>query len=197
MFDRTILHNTKPLITFMARHIARLGLNADHITLLAFGFGLAASLIIALGHSWVALPLLLVGRLLDGVDGAVARLGTQTDRGAFLDIVLDFMFYASVPLAFATVDAVAAAILLTAFIGTGASFLAYAIIAAKRGQTSDTKSFYYLTGATEGAETILCFVLMCLWPAHFALFAYGFSALCLITIVTRIWSGWVDFGPEN
>jgi hypothetical protein len=60
-----------------------------------------------------------------------------TDRGAFLDITLDFLFYASIPLAFALADpaanALPAAVLLAAFIGTGSSFLAFAVLAERRG----------------------------------------------------------------
>ncbi len=52
------------------------------------------------------------------------------------------------------------------------------------------KSLYYLGGLTEGSETIALFVLMCLWPAAFAPLAYGFALLCLITTLTRLWSGY-------
>ena len=105
----------------------------------------------------------------------MARAGVATDRGAFLDIGLDFVFYGLIPLAFGVAqpeaNALAAATLLAAFVGTASSFLAYAIIAEKRGLKSTdypTKSFYYLGGLTEGTETIACFVAMCLWPQHFA-----------------------------
>ena len=64
-------------------------------------FGVLAALLITVGEiGWAIWPLLL-NRLCDGLDGAVARLGTPTDLGAFLDITLDFLFYAGIPLAFA------------------------------------------------------------------------------------------------
>ena len=93
-------------------------------------------------------------------------------------------------------NALAAAVLLAAFIGTASSFLAFATLAAQRGLKSaayPTKGIYYLGGLTEGTETLTCFVLMCLWPAQFALFAYGFAALCGVTIATRLWAGWRTF----
>jgi phosphatidylglycerophosphate synthase len=134
---------------------------------------------------------------LDALDGAVARQGQPTDAGGFLDIELDFLFYASIPLAFALADparnALPAAVLLAAFMGTSASFLAFAVLAAKRGMSSTAypnKSFYFLGGLTEATETLACFAAMCLWPQHFAALAYGFAALCAITIATRIWWGW-------
>ncbi len=196
MFDRIALKVTKPVVDAMAKRIHQAGYNADQVTLVAFGLGMVAAALIALGHSQLAILPLLAGRLLDGLDGAVARLTAPTDRGAYLDITLDFLFYAAVPLAFATVDPVASAVLLAAFIGTGTSFLAYAIMAEKRGEKSDvypSKSFYYLGGLTEGAETVACFTAMCLWPQHFAALAYFYATLCCVTTATRLLAGWKNF----
>jgi phosphatidylglycerophosphate synthase len=200
MFDRLMLKATKPVVDYLARRIHTANYNAEQVTFAAFGFGILAAFLIASGHSHFALLPLLLGRLLDGLDGAVARLTAPTDRGAYLDITLDFLFYASVPLAFATINPVAAAVLLSAFIGTGTSFLAYAIIAEKRSEKSDiypSKSFYYLGGLTEGGETIACFVLMCLWPQHFAFFAYVYAAMCCVTTATRLVAGWNAFVTKS
>jgi hypothetical protein len=96
----------------------------------------------------------------------------------------------------ALANALAAAVLLAAFIGTGTSFLAFAVLAAKRQLSSTTfpdKSFYFLGGLTEATETLMFFSAMCVWPQHFAVLAYVFSALCAITIATRIWWGWKAF----
>jgi phosphatidylglycerophosphate synthase len=201
MLDRFILNATQPQVDRLAQAIARRGIGADQVTLWAFGFGLLAALAIAFGHFLVALIPMLIGRLLDGLDGAVARASQATNRGAFLDISLDFIFYASIPLAFAVTDsnsnALAAATLLAAFLGTCASFLAYAVLAEKLGLKSTafpSKSFYYLGGLTEGTETVACFAAMCLWPQHFSLIAYLFAGLCAVTIATRIAAGWTTFG---
>jgi phosphatidylglycerophosphate synthase len=200
MFDRLVLKATKPAVDYLAQRINLAGYNADQVTLAAFGFGMFSALLISLGHSYLALTPLLLGRLLDGLDGAVARLTKPTDRGAYLDITLDFLFYAAIPLAFAMADfeanSKASTTLLAAFIGTGTSFLAYAIIAEKRGDKSTaypSKSFYYLGGLTERAETIGCFVLMCLWPQHFALIAYLYAVMCFVTTGTRLAAGWERF----
>jgi phosphatidylglycerophosphate synthase len=204
MFDRYALAFSKTAVDRIAITLRKLGCSADGISFTAFGFGVAAAGLIATGHFMLALMPLLIGRLLDGLDGAVARLGKPTDRGAFLDISLDFLFYASIPLAFAianpTQNALAGAVLLAAFVGTGSSFLAYAIIAEKRGDKSTaypSKSFYYLGGLTEGSETIACFVSMMIWPEYFPIFAYGYTALCCITILTRIIAGWQAFAPPK
>ena len=94
-------------------------------------------------------------------------------------------------------NALPAAVLLAAFMGTGASFLAFAVIAARRGMASTDwpeKSFYFLGGLTEATETLACFAAMCLWPQHFGALAYGFAALCALTTATRLWWGWRAFG---
>lgn len=202
MLDRKALALLRPSMQAAAQRLVRWGVGADTVTLLGFALGLAGAVAIAGRHTGIGLALLLTSRLCDGLDGAVARLTRPTDRGAFLDITLDFLFYASVPLAFALADPVAhalpAAVLLGAFIGTGSSFLAFALLAERRGLTSmdyPNKGLYYLGGLTEATETLLCFCLMCLWPAQFALWAYGFAVLCGLTLATRLWAGWRLLGP--
>ena len=200
MLDRVALQLLRPTLNAAARGLARAGLHADHVTLLGFAIGIGAAVAIAFEQFLPGLLLMLASRLCDGIDGTLARLTAPTDRGGFLDITLDFLFYASIPLAFAVArpdaNALAAAVLLAAFIGTATSFLAFATLAAQRGLKSaayPTKGIYYLGGLTEGTETLTCFVLMCLWPALFALFAYGFAALCGVTIAMRLWAGWRTF----
>ena len=204
MFDRQMLAITKPLVDRIARQLNGIGITANQVSFAGFAFGMVSAALIAHGDIMAAIVPLLLNRLLDGLDGAVARFSIPTDRGAFLDITLDFLFYAGVPLAFAFCDpernALAAAVLLASFIGTGVSFLAYAIMAEKRGEKSTeypSKSFYYLGGLTEGFETVLCFVLMCLWPQHFAGLAYVYAAMCCVTTLTRLVAGWQQFGRPS
>ena len=200
MIDRYVIAWLRPAFVAGAGALARLGAKADAITLTGFAIGIAGSIAIAYGHFLPGLAALAASRICDGLDGALARLGAPTDRGGFLDITLDFVFYASVPLAFAIADpaanALAAAVLLASFVGTTSSFLAFAALAAQRGLKSDaypTKGIYYLGGLAEATETLLCFASMCLWPAHFALFAYAFTVLCVVTTATRILAGWRAF----
>ena len=179
----------------LGRLWVRAGWGADALTWLGFALGMAAALAIAMQALTVGLALLLASRLCDGLDGTVARLTQPTDAGGFLDIALDFVFYAAIPLAFAVADpavnALPAAVLLASFIGTGSSFLAFAALAEKRGMTDTAlpgKSFYFLGGLTEATETIALFAAMCVWPEHFAVLAYGFAALCAVTTGMRV--GW-------
>lgn len=197
MLDRYVIPLIKPAVDSLAAKMVRAGTKADHVTLLAFVLGIAAALCIAWQHFIAATVLIVLSRLCDALDGAVARFTSATDAGGFLDICLDFLFYASIPLGFAlaqpTTNALPAAVLLACFIGTGTSFLAFATLAAKRGignMVYPHKSFYFLGGLTEATETLLFFIAMCLWPEHFSSLAYLFSALCCVTIATRTYGGW-------
>lgn len=203
MIDAALAPLQRRLLAPLARSIAAQNITADQLTLAGFGIGLLCVPALAAGQFWLALVLVMLNRLFDGLDGAVARLNVPTDRGAFLDIALDFVFYAIVPLGFALADpganALAAAVLITAFVGTGSSFLSFAVIAAKRGITAQTypaKGIYYLGGLTEGAETIALFFAICLWPALFPVLAYWFAAACAVTTLSRWYQGWVALSAQ-
>ncbi len=200
MLDRFATALLRPTMNAAAQILVRAGIGANSITLLGFAIGCAAALAIALQAYLPGAALILLSRLCDALDGAVARQTQATDAGGFLDIALDFLFYASIPLAFAlaqpNTNALAAAVLLTAFMGTASSFLAYAAFAAKRGLASlvwPDKSLYFLGGLTEATETLGVFMAMCLWPQSFVPLASGFAVLCAITTATRIWWGWRSF----
>ena len=191
MLDRAARRLIDPTLEALAGRAANLRLSADQVTVLGFGIGLAAIAAIAAEIYLLGLTLLLLNRLADGVDGCLARRTGPTDLGGYLDIVLDFIIYAGLAFAFAVAqpeDAVAAAFLIFSFMGTGSSFLAFAIFAAKRklDEQQGLKGFYYLGGITEGTETILLFVFVCLLPGYFAVAACVFGALCWLTTIGRI-----------
>jgi phosphatidylglycerophosphate synthase len=197
VLDARLRRLIDPPLDRLAGPLAALGLSANAVTIVGFGVGLGAAAAIAGGAYLLGLGLLLLNRVLDGLDGAIARRLGASDLGGFLDIVLDFLFYAAVPFAFALADpaanALAAAFLIFSFVGTGSSFLAYAIMAAKRGISTELrgrKSLYYLGGLTEGTETIAALVLACLLPGHFPLIALVFGLLCWLTTATRIAVAW-------
>jgi phosphatidylglycerophosphate synthase len=182
-----------PGLDRFGRTLARQGVSADQVTLLGFALGLAAAGAIAATFYLSGLAFILVSRLCDGLDGAVARATATSDRGGFLDIVLDFAFYGLIPLGFVIADparnAVAGATLLFSFYVNGASFLAYAIMAERRGLRAHhrgKKSLYFTSGLAEASETILVFLLFCIFPAVFSSIAYVFAGLTLVTAVTRI-----------
>lgn len=175
------------------RWLAARGASADAVTLAGLCLGLGAAGLVWAGASGAVVALvLLASRLADGLDGAVARARGKTDFGGYLDIVCDFVFYGAVPLAFVLRDpganGLAGAFLLFSFYVNAATFLGYAILAEKRGLTTRSrgeKSLYFTAGLMEGTETILCFLVLVLWPALFVPLAWVFGALCLVTAAAR------------
>lgn len=192
MLDSTVRPLIDPPLNAAARLLARLKVSPNAVTWAGFAIGMAAIPALAAHQYLLALLLILLRSVADGLDGAIARATHTTDYGGFLDIVLDFIFYAGVVWGMALArpeDAVYAAFLVWTFMGTASSFLAYAILAEKHGQTTEirgSKSLYYLGGLAEGTETIVTFVLFCLFPQWFAVIASVFGVMCLITTVGRI-----------
>lgn len=204
MIDRYLLPLQRRLLRLPARALVALGLTADQMTIGGACLGFLAALAIAMGWFGAGLVLLGLNRLADGLDGEMARASALTDRGAFLDISADFLIYALVPFAFAlaapATNALPAALLITSFVGTGSSFLAFASVAAKRGLSASDyplKGIYYLGGLTEGFETIVALAAMCLWPDWFPLLACGFATLCLVTTAVRWRMGWTAFSTPD
>ena len=205
MFDAKLKPLIDPFLIQSGKICIRFGLTANMLTVTGFVIGLCSGVLICgEAYGW-ALAALLLNRMCDGLDGAVARLTQPTDFGGYLDIVCDFLFYAFVPFCFALSlpeQAAAAAFLMLSFVGTGVSFLAYAILDAKQ-RTADvhqpkrTKSFAYLGGLTEGTETIAVFVLILLYPAYFTVFAVLFGFLCWLTTGYRIYVTWIKFGKAG
>ena len=207
MFDSSLQFRLQPFVSAICVYLDRAGVTANQMTIIGFVFGIAAGGFIAAEFYSVGLVLFLLNRCCDGLDGGLARLQGPTDRGGYLDIVADFLIYSWIPFGFALSNpdfALAAGFLIFSFIGTGSSFLAYAIIEAKRQRAADPagkskkstrtqKSFFYLGGLTEGAETILTLSLACLFPGFFSVIAVVFGVMCWLTTFSRIYAGWTDF----
>ncbi|MUK43828.1 CDP-alcohol phosphatidyltransferase family protein [Aliivibrio fischeri] len=185
-----------------AKLINTLGITANQTTLFGFVLGCLAFPALIAEQYLLALVFIVLNRICDGLDGALARIQGITDAGGFLDISLDFLFYSLIPFGFVLANpdqnAIAGAFLIFSFVGTGSSFLAFAIMASKQGIDNPVykhKSLYYMSGLTEGTETIACFIAFCLFPTHFAIIAYVFGAACWFTTFTRIYSGFHTLKP--
>ncbi|CAM2925789.1 CDP-alcohol phosphatidyltransferase family protein [Vibrio neptunius] len=196
MLDRFSIKIIRSPLAIAAAGLDKLGVTANQTTLSGFLLGCLAFPALCFEQYELALVLIVINRVFDGLDGALARRQGITDAGGFLDISLDFLFYSLIPFGFVVANpeqnAVAGAFLIFSFIGTGCSFLAFAVMAGKRGIENPVyknKSLYYMSGLTEGTETIACFIAFCLFPQHFAIIAYLFGTACWFTTFTRIYSG--------
>jgi phosphatidylglycerophosphate synthase len=204
MLDGWARRRLDPPLDVIGAWLAGAGISANAVTVAACLVGLAAAAAIAYGAFWFGLALLLISRLGDGLDGAVAKINGRTDLGGYLDIVLDFVFYGAIPVGFVLADpaanAVAGGILVFSFYVNGSSFLAYAVMAEKRKLATDArgaKSLFFTTGLAEASETMAVFMAFCLFPAWFPLLAYIFAALTFYTAVSRVVLAWRTFGGSQ
>jgi phosphatidylglycerophosphate synthase len=195
MIDDVLRRRFRTPVDETGAWLARRGVSAEALTVAGFAIGVAGCLAVLGEYYGLALICLFLNRIADLLDGAVARATRVTDFGGFLDILLDLLVYSGFVLAFAVgrpENAVPAAILIYTFLATGASFLAAANIAAKRGITREPperKSFFYKAAIAEGVETTAYLVVICLLPDHFAIVTYVFAAICWVSVAGHfIWA---------
>ena len=180
----------KPLDA-LANRISR-KISANSITIMGFFIGILSFVAIIKGQFTLALVFLALNRLCDGLDGAVARRQTPSDLGAYLDILADFILWALLPLGFvfyAPQNAFAAALLLASFAMSMSAFLAFAMMAEKRGLSTEAqgkKGIYYLSGLAEGTETIAFFALVMIRPDWFIPAALFFAGLVFLSVIGRL-----------
>ena len=191
MFDVALRRFVDPALNRIVVGIVDARISANMLTISGAGLALAAAFFISQSNFAAALGLILLNRIVDGLDGAVARIKGPTEFGGYLDTICDYIFYLSIPVAFGLMDPVnqiPALLLVASFTLTAVSFLAFAAIAARHASDDGAhgpKAFIYSTGLMEGAETIAFFALFCLFPGFFPTLAIVFAALCLLTVLQR------------
>ncbi|HUV32265.1 MAG TPA: CDP-alcohol phosphatidyltransferase family protein [Devosiaceae bacterium] len=204
MLDGVMRKLIDPPLAMAGRVLALWGISANAMTLAGLAVGLLAALAVALDNSAAALWLIVLSRLADGLDGAIARANGKTDFDGYLDITADFLFYGAIPAAFVIADplanAAAGAVVLLSFYFNGATFLGYTALAEKRGLETErrgSKSLYFTGGLMEGTETIAFFLAVCIWPAAFAGLAWLFAAATFVTAISRLVHAWQVFGDAD
>jgi phosphatidylglycerophosphate synthase len=174
MFDTAFRRLIDAPLGLIARRLMAIGVGADALTASAFALGLAAIAVIAVGYPRTGLALFLGNRLLEGLAGAAARQESTTDLGSVLGQSLDLIVVAGMPFAFALADpsrALAASFAMLGLVASGATRLALALFAAKRGLGTDGSAF------AEGGLVMLAFVIACLLPERFSIVAYILGVL--------------------
>jgi phosphatidylglycerophosphate synthase len=174
----------------VAALLACTGISANGLTLIGASIGVSAGSAIASGAPWTALALIAFNRILDGLDGAVARIKGPSAWGGYLDSLCDYLFYLAIPLGFALADPanqLPALLLVASFTLSAVSFLALAAILTGRNMGHGDKAFSYTSGLMEGGETIAFFIAFCLFPGWFGVLAMIFASLCVLTAAQRLW----------
>ncbi|MBA3946884.1 MAG: CDP-alcohol phosphatidyltransferase family protein [Herpetosiphonaceae bacterium] len=195
MVDKVLRVPKEKVLAPIATHLAP-RIHPTTITLIAFGFGLVAS-----GAVWqraygLGVSLWLINRVLDGLDGTVARLnGKQSDLGGYIDVVLDHVIYATLPIALVLAQpSVAAWLSLTALLSSfyinGASWMFLAALLEKRragaSAQGELTTITMPGGLIEGTETVVFYALFLLFPGATTLLFSLMAVLVFTTIVQRL-----------
>lgn len=195
MLDEELRKGAKPFYRLPARILAERGVTGNVLTVSGLCVGALCLVAIALGLDLLALVLWLLNRLLDGLDGEVARLrGEGSEFGAFVDIVADFFVYGGflVALAVQHQDArLALVALFFAYYLNGTAFLALSgILERLKRERQTERGLHFRRSLTEGFETIVAGVLFLLLPDHVSTIAWIFVAMVLFSAAQRLHDGW-------
>jgi len=209
MFDAVLRRAYAPATDRVARALHRRSVTAGQATAAGFALGLGAAASAAAGWWWPALGLWLTSRVVDGLDGAIARLDGATGRGGFLDLMADFTVYAAFVAGVAVQvpsARLAAVVLLCTYYVSGAAFLAWSAAATTEQQAragrgglalDDDRSLRFVGGLAEGAETVAVYCLVCLLPHRAAVILWAFAAVVAVTALQRVVFAAADLRPPT
>ncbi len=165
MFDASVRQRLNHPLDRVAAAIASRGVQPNTLTGTGFLIGVGACVAIVADRWWLALGMWLLNRLIDGLDGSVARRVGPTRLGGFLDIMADFAIYGAmvVAIGWAVPEArVAALFVFLAYYLNGAAFLAWSSLVAENAvseegtdHAGDERSLNFPAGLAEGTETIV------------------------------------------
>ncbi len=175
----------------IAEGLVALGVTANQVTWAAFALSIPAAYLVAIGQGWAGLALWLTSRLLDGLDGLVARSGqSASSYGGYLDITLDMAAYSAMAVGFGLAYAEHALLfylILMGYVLCGTTVLALSsILEREKAQLPDNDRTLQLTpGFAEAGETTIAYVLFTLLPGQIEWFAWVWIAVLGATVVQR------------
>ncbi len=192
MFDTPLRRFKDQVGTPLAQRMSRI--SPIFISISALIVGLLATYAAFQQHYLFAFALWILNRILDGLDGLIARLHNgQSDFGGYVDILTDFVIYAALPIGLVAGAAsnehyLALAFLLASFYVNSASWMYLSAILEKHAAHSpDTQTTIVMpAGIIGGFETIIAYGIFLLFPAHITLLFSIFAALVFITIIQRL-----------
>lgn len=192
MFDEQMRRGKERLLGPLARPLYFLA--PWHLSLISLGMGVASAIALAGQAYGLGFILWFLNRLFDGLDGTLARSqGQKSDFGGYLDILIDFVVYALIPIGLVLGQPSEAAwlslaVMLSVFYVNAASWMYLAAILEKRqhSQTGQMTSVTMPTGLIGGTETIILYTFFMLFPSLFVPLFYLMTFLVVITIAQRI-----------
>lgn len=198
--SKTLYYKVYKAFDATGKKLAKMGVSANLISILGFIIGVFAINFLSLEMYGYALLCILLNRVFDAVDGAIARHSEITDFGVFLDAALDYIFYAGVIFGFALANpeqnAIAACFLMFAFASAACAMLAYAVIAYKNNSNEKlelNQSPFYLGGFAQGFETFIALIILCIIPVWFMPIAIILGALSLVKTLSVVAAAYYNF----
>ena len=198
MFDHLLRALKDRLLAPVARALGP-GVSPTVVTLLACVVGLGAAAAAAGGRFGLGLALWAGNRTLDGLDGTLARVhDRQTDFGGYLDILLDFLVYAAVPIGLARgawedaqpwLPFAALALLASFFVNAASWMYLSALLEGRRAGAEARGELTSVTmppGLVAGTETVILYSCFFLFPARLAELYALMAALVGVTIGQRL-----------
>jgi hypothetical protein len=181
MLDALIRRYTSPLLAGPVSSIAAFGIGADALTTTGFVVGIAALPAIGRRAYLLGLGLIALSRILDAIGSALARLTSPRRSGIYLERVLELIWTASVPFAFALAEPERA---------LAAMFLMLGLVARAAAMSDDIKlghgSLLVGAGLLGKSETFVAYALACLFPAWFSIIAYILGIACFVMTGVRV-----------
>jgi phosphatidylglycerophosphate synthase len=191
------------------------GVHPNSISAAALVVGLLAAAAAWQGMLWLGLLLWIGNRVLDGLDGVVARkYGKQSDFGGYLDLALDYVVYLAIPVAFVALEPSplrfwGGLLLISSFVLNLMSWSVLSAILEKRrwqaaarsqeregarafGRQPERQPERQTTvemppGLIEGAETIAFYTLFFLLASQVSFLFLLMALLVFFTAAQRIW----------
>jgi phosphatidylglycerophosphate synthase len=199
MFDKVLREWKEKALRSVGLRIGAMGIRPNDITLAAFVVGILCGFAILADFYWCAIGLWWLNRLLDGLDGTVARCtNQQTDFGGYVDIVCDFVVYAWVPTALTIAWPSGGSwswpllnYLMSSYFVNAASLFCLAAILEKRSNGSDDKKLTSIampTGLIEGSETVALYAIMIAFPSYNHIVFPLFATAVFVNVIQRM--GW-------
>ena len=172
------------------RALQRLGVSPNQVTVAAMAIGLVAALLVARGHLRVGAAVWVVGRVLDGLDGLLARAsGRTTLFGGFLDISLDMLAYSAMAIGFAQAmpaDRPLWMLVLAGYVMAITTTLALSSLLERAGRSlGGNRSLQFTAGLAEGGETTFVYVAIALLPGWSDAILAAWIALLAATMLAR------------
>ena len=191
MIDGMVRPHLQRLLHPLARRLVDAGVAPLHLTLLGAGFAALATAVVLGGHPALGVAIWLVGRLPDGLDGLVARLGGRvTLWGGYLDTTLDMAAYSAIIVAFGVGHpelALAWLLILVGYVLCSTTTLALSSLLERQQShaAGEQRSIQYTRGFAEAGETYVVYVLFVLLPSALPAIAWVWAVMLGVTVIQR------------